>query len=299
MVPASLAQASDPALNAGRPVAARGWTEWVDWIQWKKLCALDLCAPETRSRLARFAEVHFNRWVSIGSPAVFARGRVEGHEAWHRLECAWITRRGRSGKCYKQWLFARGGERPETLSLVAAGARLLLRDVAREYIRAEGGPNTVSLDAPVRAGSALTWNDLLPSADCAHPAQAAGRSELNIRAAGCAEEELARLDRPIRIAWLARELGISPADSGVVRAARTSKTSLYRGLNESVRRIARRAREYSDGDPRIALDLSLRATRALRRKIFLWGSREKSCARFFIRAGGVRGAARNSREDGR
>lgn len=301
MVPAPLAQTADEPLSPDLPGAVQGWTEWEDWVQWKRECALGLCAPATRHRLARFAEVHFNRWLDGYCAAFSARrdGRMDGREAWHRLECAWITRRGRSGKCYKQWLFARGEGHPDALSIVAAGTRLLLRTVVRAYIHAELSPGrTVSLDAPVRAGSDLSWGEMLPSPGGASPARAAERSELITRAARCAAEEFARLEHPIRLAWLARELGISPADAGVVRAAGVSKSVLFRGIQTSVRRMAARAREESDGDSRFALDLSLCATRALRRRIFDWGSREKSCAGLFIRTGGVRGGARSPREDG-
>ncbi len=301
MVPSPLAQTEGPTLSpADAPDHPAAWTDGRDWIEWKRECALARCNPATQHRLTQFAAHHFNRWLEryrppspAGSP-----GRVEGREAWHRLETHWVTCRGRSGKCYKDWLFAREPSGPDTpLPLVAGGARLLLRDVARDYIRTELAPaSTLSFDAPIRPGSSLTWNDLLPGGDLPDPARAAEMRDLETRATKCADQEFRALTRPARIAWLARELGHSLAASAVVRAAGTSKSTLFRELNHSIRRIAIRAAGQSDGVSSTALDLSLQATRLLRRRIRAWGSREKSCAPLCRGAGGFRDPARSLRE---
>lgn len=299
MVPSSVAQEESRTVTSAdtrdRPVAL---TEWGNWQEWKRECALARCGPQSQIRLAQFAALHFNRWMDCyrSRMSAGAVGPVDGREAWHRLETYWLTRRGRSGKCYKDWLFARSSPGPSALPMVAGGARLLLRDVARDYIRTELAPAfTMSLDTPVRPGSTLTWNDLLPDADVSDPARAAEAHELESRAAVCAEREFKALPRPVRLAWLARELGFSIADRGLVRAARASKSALFRGLDRSVRRIATRAAVQAGGDPGAGLEISIRATRILRRRIRGWGAREKSLVPFFRRAGDTGHSVRSPR----
>lgn len=284
-----------------------GWPDWSDWDQWLQRCAILRCELPVRARLRCFAGHRFRRHLARRPGSV--RTADDGafalmpEEAWHRLEVRLVTGRGGAGKTGKQWLRARAeGQTPDAAhAAVESGASLICRDAARDYIRLEvRPPATLSLDDPVRPGSTLTWGDLLPSGAGwgADPAAAVAARDLAERAGRCAAEHERAAERPVRIAWLARALGLSLAEPVVLAAADLGKSQLFRLLNSDVEVLAERCRKAAGGVPAEALDLSLRAVADLRRRVRAWGAGEKSLRPLFDRAGLAPGGATPEAERG-
>lgn len=279
---------------------ASGWPAWSDWDQWLRRCAILRCELPVRARLRRMAGHRFRRYLacrpSAGRAADAGAFELSPDEAWHRLEVRLVTGRGGAGKTGKGWLRARAEGLPPDVARAAveSGASLICRDAARDYIRLEvRPPATISLDDPVRPGSALTWGELLPSGAGwgADPAAAAAARDLEERARGCAADHERAAERPVRIAWLARALGLSLAEPAVLAAADLGKSQLFRLLNSDVEVLAERCRKAAGGVPADALDLSLRAAADLRRRVRAWGAGEKSLRPLFDRAGLAPGGA--------
>jgi hypothetical protein len=273
---------------------ASGWPDWSDWDQWLQRCAILRCELPVRARLRRMADHRFRRHLARRGP--FLRAADAGafaltpEDAWHRLEVRLVTGRGGAGKTGKCWLRARAEGLPPDAARAAveSGASLICRDAARDYIRLEVRPAaTVSFDDPVRPGSTLTWGDLLPSGAGwgADPAAAVAARDLAERAGRCAAEHERVAEHPVRIAWLARALGLSLADPAVLSAAGLGKSQLFRLLNADVEALAERCRRAAGGVPAEALDLALRSAAALRRRARAWGAGEKALRPLFDRAG--------------
>ncbi len=114
------------------------------WREWKLRCALDLCSPKAAGWLRRFGDQRFlHYWQKVsaqqGHPLDAYRHADRPH-AWHLLESYAQTGSGRSGKRYKEWLFARApahGDPATWLQAIESGASLLMRDVVREQARRE------------------------------------------------------------------------------------------------------------------------------------------------------------------
>ena len=258
------------------------------WGEWKERCALGLCSEPSQVALTSFAASRFYRFVRKILPGGGAEGQapytVCAADAWHLFETHLLTANTRQGKRYKDWLFARAvGMDGAALDTIQGGATLIIRDVVRDFLRAERSPSMmVSLNAPISSDVAnLTLEDLLPG-------QIESGCDLEMRdfarlAKEHAGEFLDDMTVRERLALLARQLAIPLSHPAVEEAAGCRKSVLSSALREFVSRVAARLTVAHPGDdPGSLRILAVMTFECLNEMILSWGISEKVCARLFI-----------------
>ena len=260
-----------------------GRTRWSDWSEWKQRCALARCSVAVRRRLSSFA--HYR----LRMAARRAAGRTnlfEGLEprlptdpecSWHLLESHALTTNTRQGKSYKEWLFARGDDRqsPDTAS-VEGGAALMLRDVARNYLRGEClRRGTVSLDNPVpgRHDTQLTYRDLLP--DEWTPCDEVQARELSARAKREADDWFAEMSMRERAGLIARFHGIPLTHPDLLAHCACNKSLLSQLVRQQLTSLPLRLQDrYPDDEPRDRRAFGAAIVRALEITASAWAGAE-------------------------
>lgn len=269
------------------------------WEEWRARCAILRCAEPARSALRGFAWARFVRYAGHAIGEAGVRGRVpSAADCWHLLESHLAVARPRSGRRYKEWLFARleNADDPP-LHVIQSGASLLIRSVVRDWVLAETPPPaTQSLDAPIGPdGAGFTLADLLPAVD---GDDAIEGEEIDRAAAALLPGFLDALDGPARLVLLAKRLGLPLYDPAVLKLAgvgRSRVSTIWRGV---FIRLARLVRERHAGEAHDwQLKLTLRATQRLNEQIFLWGRVEKTAQPLFfiVERGGCAGTAQGRR----
>jgi hypothetical protein len=244
-------------------------TRLADWTEWKARCALDLCPPETRRRLHAYAQqrfLHYLRKYIRASNATNARAATpSAPDAWHLLESHMTVNTTRSGKRYKDWLFARRARSGEDLlDVVQGGATLIVREVVRRHLRREFSPrNFVSAQTslPQHPDAGITIQDLLPAShDFMNDAAC---RELLQMAAQHADRLYPTLKRRDRLVLLARLRGMSFKSSRTVAFTGCSRNTMRRTLNAVVVQVSDRlASEYRREDPqtlRLLIHMTIQA----------------------------------------
>lgn len=136
-----------------------------DWTEWRERCAIALCPDDVAKRLRDFAYPRFRRYLSFAIGEEATRDEMPGHDAcWDLLEHDLATARPRSGRRYKEWLFARlENSKGDPLDVIQGGATLLLRSVVRTW--AKNIPDIqghLSLNREIPGCEGITYLDLLP-----------------------------------------------------------------------------------------------------------------------------------------
>ncbi len=252
------------------------------WAEWRARCALHRCGAASQAALRRFAWRRFLHYARVALRDWNPQERVPTPEAcWHMLESELTVGRQRSGRRYKEWLFARlEGSADAPIDVIQGGATLLMRTVVRNWALAETrSVKTVSLDAPLCGGdSALTLGDLIPDADTPSPET----GELDRMATGLTQAFFNTLDNRTRLVLLAKQLGLKLYDPRVLAAAQAGRSRISEIWRGAFIQLARRVREAYAGEPHDwQLALTLRAARLLGEKIILWGRAEKTAQPLF------------------
>ncbi len=256
-----------------------GQTQSSDWCEWKQRCALALCPDDVRRRLSHFAH---HRLRLAARRAAGITNLFEGFEArlpadpercWHLLESHAITANTRQGKAYKEWLFERAHQQGDLdPSRLEAGAALMLRDVARRYLRREClKRGTVSLDNAVAGchGASLTYCDLLP--DEWTPCDELQARELNARAQREAEDWFAEMTPRERTGLLARFHGIPLTHPDLLTHCACGKTLLCKLVRQLLGSLPKRLRtRYPDDEPRDRRAFGIAIVRALETTASAW-----------------------------
>ena len=257
------------------------------WAEWKERCALGLCSDWTQSTLRQFVLARFHgflrRYAHLTNLGDRDQWWIEPADAWHLFETHLTVNPSRAGKQYKDWLFARATfDQADTLDAVQGGATLLVRDVAREYLRREYSPPAmVSLNQPL-AGSedALSLEDLLPGT--ANPAGEAERHEYERLAREHAAVMADELTRRERVAILAKQLGVSLAHPAVAQAAGCGKSMVNQAWRDAVLRVATRLRaDYAEDDAESVRMLTLLTLAELEQQVIARAKSENDCPRLF------------------
>ena len=258
-------------IHRGLPVPS---TE--SWTEWKNRCAVALCDAPVQNELRDFAAVHFALYLrrysfkasaSDGQPI-----RFDG-DPWHLFETHLAVRNTRRGKKYKEWLFSRlpGVEQGDREAL-AGGAALLMRDVAREHLRQEYAPsNTISLNALLCGGdeARISLEDLLPGA--IDPCDEVALREFAQLAADDAKEFFGKMGQREKVAFLAKDLGISLAHAEIEKAAGCRKSVLSTSYQAAILSAAEELKErYSAEDPASVRALILMTLQEIRNCARTW-----------------------------
>lgn len=227
------------------------------WMEWKQTCALDLCGAAAQAELKAFVHRRFRRYISGYLPPSPAwqecAPAIEPGEAWHWFETYFQLNRRRSGKRYKDWLFARVNASAPALECIESGASLLLRDVVRDRLRKEHPhPRARALAEPSsgRAG-ALTLEELLPCAS--DTAGEVAQRDLEALADRLADAVLGEFTTRERLAVVVRERGLSCANPDVLKRAGCGKTALAEAHPAALKKIAGHARKACPGESAEAL----------------------------------------------
>jgi hypothetical protein len=276
------AEVASDAIPSGLPVPCKE-----SWTQWKDRCALGLCTASVQSELRTFASVHFTLYLRRYLYRTNTRGEqsplAEG-DPWHLFETHLAVRNTRQGKKYKEWLFARlpegGGSDVEAL---AGGAALLMRDVAREHLRREYAPaDVISLNSPIGGTdeSGLTLEDLLPGT--INPVDEVATREYERLAAAHAKEFFAGMGPRERVAFLAKDLGISLAHGEVEKAAGCRKSVLNESYQAFIVNAACEMKErYSAEDSQSVRVLTLMTLQEIKGCVSRWARTSPDLATFF------------------
>ncbi|MDD5706965.1 MAG: hypothetical protein PHR35_13665 [Kiritimatiellae bacterium] len=253
------------------------------WQEWRKRCALLRCGEPTMAALRGFAWLRFQRFARILLGEAEGAARTpSAADCWHLLESRLAVGRLRSGRRYKEWLFARLESSDDApLDVIQGGATLLMRDVARYTLAMEAPPaGTRSLDVPTgRDDDGPSLAECLPAATGAPPEQ----GELAAHAAALAEDCFGQLDLRARLVLLAKRLNAPLYHPVVLTAAHTSRTRASEIWRAVYQRLAAMARDrYSSDDSARQLALALAASDKLAEIIFRWGRAEKQARPLFV-----------------
>lgn len=259
-------------------------TSFEQWREWRERCALGRCGAATTAALRGFAWLRFSHYLVHAVGEERARGCLPDAAAcWHLFETHLTVARPRSGRRYKEWLFARlEGARDAPLAVICGGASLVLRSVVRDFLLREGPiPALLSLDAPVGDGEGPSLAELLP----APPEDADGDAELRPLAINLADRHFDALPRRERILLLARILGVSlghPLLLSLLDLGQSRAFEIWRG---SFQRLAQRVcQEYPRECEETRRQLLPAAAGRLQEKILLWGGAEKALRPLFVLA---------------
>lgn len=258
------------------------------WTEWKERCALGLCGPEAQHALRTYGGKRFREFVA--RYAFLAPGRDPAGatpspaDCWHLFETHLTVGRGSEGKRYKDWLFARVAlSRDPPLKTIRCGALLLMRDVAREYLRKEfSSTPTLSLQAPPPGAGegSLNLEDLLPGH--VDPSAEAARHEIERLAHDYAGRFFKDMSRRERIAVLARHLGLSLADPAVEQAAGCGKSALNKSYHVLLARLGTCVKADYPGEDREMLALfALAVIEQAEKSTIAWARMENALSGFF------------------
>ena len=271
-------------------------TTFQHWQEWRRRCAALRCETTTRTALREFAARRFLRYARAALGDNEVQPQIPAPEAcWHLLESELAAGRLRSGKRYKEWLFARlEGSRDAPIDVIQGGASLLMRTVVRNWaLREARQRRSCALEAPIGGrGSDLTLADLLPAA-----ADDPEDAELDRLAAAEARRLFDALPEKTRRVVLAKQLGLplyGPNLLAQLGASRSGVSVIWRGVFHT---LARQVAKNYPQEPRAwQLRLCLLAAQQLDPLIFRWGSLEKSARGLFFmvehgKLAGAHGAA--------
>lgn len=260
------------------------------WTEWKDRCAADRCSPEDAAQLRAFGTRRFCTCLDRYATRTGHRGGkalrpAEVRDAWHLFETYARVNATKEGKRYKDWIFARAGS-PTTRSkqAIEAGATLIIRDVAREYLRREHSAYFMeSLNAPsATSAAAFTLEELLPSP--ATPLDEVQQRDLDALAKSDAGLMLKELSAQERILLWAHGCGIPFTNTDLAKWTGLGKSSMYHLYRETVARCcAFTRRRHPSESPGTTLLLCRHLLEELRHRISIHISVEKGAARFFSR----------------
>ncbi|MGI6100368.1 MAG: hypothetical protein GX174_03800 [Lentisphaerae bacterium] len=261
-------------------------TTFQHWQEWRTRCAAQLCAPATQTALRDFGAHRFQHYARAVLGQHDVRKQIPApEECWHLLESELTTGRLRSGRRYKEWLFARLEGSPDApINVIQGGASLLMRTVVRNWALREGRQRrSRPLDAPIGApGSSLTLLDLLPAPEREDNLEV---TEFDQQAAAEAQRLFETLPERTRKVVLAKQLGLPLYGTPMLAQLGTSRSGasvLWRGVFQSLAHQI--TRHYPDEPRAWQLKLSLRAAKKLEPLIFRWGRLEKSASQLFFMA---------------
>lgn len=175
-----------------------------EWQEWRTLCAIAKCGPATAEALRGFAHMRFRHHVAavVGDDRVGVE--MPSPEVCFALFEHWCSvARPRSGRRYKEWLFARacGMAGADALAAVESGATLLVRSVVRKWLaHSARDARETSLDAPIPGTDGLTLGDLVPDDGAGDPSAKLSRDE----AEAIARDVFSGMRRPARLVMLSR-----------------------------------------------------------------------------------------------
>ena len=207
------------------------------WRTWQDRCAAALCPPAVAAELRDFGRRRFlgylNRYTRSSGGVADGRRLADIPDAWHLLESHAQLGKTRSGKRYKDWLFARAeGAGEEAPAFLESGASLLIRDATRRYLRHEHAASfMVSLQQPERRDGEAghTLEDLLPDrVDVADEVAWREREELARREVANLLPGLSR--RQCLVLW-ARRRGMSLDDRRLARWTKATKSIHYKDVH--------------------------------------------------------------------
>ena len=105
------------------------------WREWRRRCAIAKCRVETAEALRSYARHRFTYFLmKLADHVAFDVNVPEAAVCWSLLETHLCVARPRSGRRYKEWLFARlARTTDDPVDVIQGGATLILRTVVRDW----------------------------------------------------------------------------------------------------------------------------------------------------------------------
>ena len=243
------------------------------WDQWYERCAIGLCSKSAQATLRLFGgqmfSVFLKRYEARGGTRYIPPTPAD-KDAWHLLETHMTIPGVKSGKRYKDWLFARaGGEDATRLDTLRASATLLVRSTVRRFIMDESAPpGQESLDAPLDSVGCpeLTLRDLLTGSDSPPGGMDEGALDTlaDQHAASLSEE----LPTRIRVALSAKNAGRSLAHPTVTADAGCGKSVLRDDYRKYLMALFERLQTHHPRETHgVLVDLAVQVVERLKKRM--------------------------------
>ena len=217
-----------------------------DWLQWMKKCAFELCDEQARERLGKFGNNRFEKYlmgVKTHSLPEFELTKLlnefrldDQHEVnfklfaekvWHYMD-TYVLLKKKTCKSLKKWLAQNIG----SLEAMESEASNQFRDAVREFIKIERGKKgwrtNDSLHRKV-PDTDLTIGDMMES-NSITPSQTAILKEFK----NSIGDFFKGLSKEIKIAFLAKALGISLDNPLVKELAQKGKSQLSENWKQKI-----------------------------------------------------------------
>lgn len=177
------------------------------WQEWREKCAIAKCSKDSTSELTDFAFSRFRRYARpiLGDHTLDAD--LPKPDACFNLIEQWMSvARPRTGRRYKEWLFARvdAAPRSDAVAVINSGAGYIVRTVVRNWLKDHEPVADVSLDAPLSLAKDITLVDLIPDENTFQVEE----DMLRDLADSLADEVFAAMERQTRLVMLARSSGL-------------------------------------------------------------------------------------------
>jgi hypothetical protein len=221
-------------------------TKESDWLQWKEKCAFKLCDEETRERLGKFGNLRFEKYImgtkthglaakelqSLLNSIKLDEHRVPNltqfaENVWQQLDTLVVLKK-KTSKSLKDWLVQNVG----SLEAMESEASYQFRDAVREFIKIERGKTgwrtNDSLQRKV-SDTDLTIGDMMES-NSRTPSQTAILNEFK----NSIGDFFKGLSKEIKIAFLAKALGISLDNPLVKELAQKGKSQLSENWKQKI-----------------------------------------------------------------
>lgn len=260
-------------------------TEFSHWVEWKQKCDLRLCGPQTQGSLHAYVGKRLRKLVSR-SLAEIRRALVDTHEldgwmCWDLFEGFYADRESRSGRRYKDWLFATVQSSSDNhVDVMEREVNELLYNVVRQFIRTHyPRRDTASLDAPLREEDSGTGTlmDILPHRSISPSDDAELRDARNV-AAGFAADFFEGMSRRERVALAVRGLDLPLSCREAEEAAGCKKSVLSDAGNRVYQGMIDRLRQVFPEDVEV---LRFYVVEALVEKCIEWARGDRSCETIF------------------
>lgn len=256
-----------------------------NWVEWKRKCDLRLCGPETQTALQGYVGKRLHKLVSR-SFAEIHRALVDTHElnawqCWDLFEGFYADVESRTGRRYKDWLFATvAASSDDHVDVMEREVNELLYNVVRQFVRTHyPRQNWLSLDAPLQPGEpdSVTLYAVVSRSENPTWDEVEKRDAQNT-AARFAGQFFALMTQRERVALAVRGLELPVSCHEAEEAARCKKSMLSDACHQVRDSMQARLRREFPEDVEL---LSFYVTDELVEKCITWAKGEASCEPIF------------------
>jgi hypothetical protein len=276
-------------------------TELRHWTQWKEQCDIAKCDDDTKSSLcgyirARLKQLARRACRNLGQGTALNEFELGAETCWALFEAFYEDRASRTGKCYKDWIFASAGNHGNSATdAVERATNHLLYDVVRQFVRTHWpkASNLASLDAALYQSESETFTlySVLPDGHNT-PTEDVEEGDHRQLAAPFADGLFRNMIRRERVAVAVRGLNLPLSCPEAETAAACKKSMLHDARNRLYDRLKRQlARDFPQDTAENGGRLCFYVCEALVERCISWAEDDEGCRPIFrlVEAKGGRG----------